>query len=85
MTIRSFELFQPRSLAEACELLVKHGDDARAIGGGTTLVILDEAAGGDYPFLVDLQSIPGLNISRKRTAACALAPSPRIVTWNARR
>jgi len=27
-------------LADAVELLHKHGDDARAIGGGTTLVIL---------------------------------------------
>jgi CO/xanthine dehydrogenase FAD-binding subunit len=40
MTIKSFDLLQPRSLAEAVELLAKHGDEARVIGGGTTLVIL---------------------------------------------
>lgn len=61
MTIRSFELLQPRSLPEAVELLQKHGDDARAIGGGTTLVILMKQRALHYPYLVDLQTIPGLN------------------------
>lgn len=61
MTIRSFELLQPRSLAEAVDMLGKHGDEARAIGGGTTLVILMKQRAVYYPFLVDLQTIPGLN------------------------
>ena len=61
MTIRSFELLQPHSLAEAVELLQKHGDDARAIGGGATLVILMKQRAVHYPYLVDLQTIPGLN------------------------
>lgn len=61
MTIRSFELLQPRSLAEASELLGKHGDDARVLGGGTTLVILMKQRALHYPYLVDLQTIPGLN------------------------
>ena len=61
MTIRSFDLLQPRSLVEAVELLHKHGDDARAIGGGTTLVILMKQRALHYPYLVDLQTIPGLN------------------------
>ena len=61
MTIRSFDLLQPRSLVEAVELLQKHGDDARAIGGGTTLIILMKQRALHYPYLVDLQTIPGLN------------------------
>ena len=61
MTIRSFDLLQPRSLAEAVELLQKYGDDARVIGGGTTLVILMKQRALYYPYLVDLQTIPGLN------------------------
>ncbi len=61
MTIRSFELLQPRSLEEAVDMLKRHGDDARAIGGGTTLVILMKQRAVHYPFLVDLQTIPGLN------------------------
>jgi len=65
MTIRSFELLQPRSLPEAVALLQKHGDDARAIGGGTTLVILMKQRALHYPYLVDLQTIPGLNEIKK--------------------
>jgi carbon-monoxide dehydrogenase medium subunit len=61
MTIKSFDLLQPRSLPEAVELLTKHGDEARVIGGGTTLVILMKQRALYYPYLVDLQTIPGLN------------------------
>lgn len=61
MTIRSFELLQPRSLAEAGELLRKHGDDARLLGGGTALVILMKQRALHYPYLVDLQTVPGLD------------------------
>ena len=61
MTIRSFELLQPRSLLEAVEMLRKHGDDARPLGGGTTLIILMKQRAVHYPYLVDLQTIPGLN------------------------
>lgn len=67
MTIRSFDLLQPRSLPEAVELLQKHGDDARVIGGGTTLIILMKQRALYYPYLVDLEAIPGLDgISRDR-------------------
>ena len=61
MTIRSFELLQPRSVDEAIELLAKHGDEARPIGGGTTLIILMKQRALHYPYLVDLQSIAGLS------------------------
>jgi carbon-monoxide dehydrogenase medium subunit len=72
MTIRSFELLQPRSLPEAVELLQKHGDDARAIGGGTTLVILMKQRALYYPYLVDLQTIPGLNEIKKESAGVCI-------------
>ena len=65
MTIRSFELLQPRTLPEAVELLQKHGDDARPLGGGTTLIILMKQRAVHYPYLVDLQTIPGLNEIKK--------------------
>jgi len=65
MTIRSFELLQPRSMQEAVELLQKHGDDARPLGGGTTLIILMKQRALHYPYLVDLQTIPGLNEIKK--------------------
>ena len=61
MTIRSFDLLQPRSLQEAVELLQKYGDESRPIAGGTTLVILMKQRALHYKYLVDLQSIPGLS------------------------
>jgi carbon-monoxide dehydrogenase medium subunit len=61
MTIRSFDLLQPRSLQEAVELLQKHGDESRPIAGGTTLVILMKQRALHYKYLVDLQTIPGLS------------------------
>jgi carbon-monoxide dehydrogenase medium subunit len=60
MTIRSFDLLQPRSLQEAVELLQKHGDESRVIAGGTTLVILMKQRALHYRYLIDLQSLPGL-------------------------
>ncbi len=42
-------------------MLRKHGDDARPLGGGTTLIILMKQRAVHYPFIVDLQTIPGLN------------------------
>ena len=41
-------------------MLAQHGDDARPLGGGTTLVILMKQRALHYPYLVDLQTVPGL-------------------------
>jgi len=60
MTIRSFELLRPDSVAEAAGLLTEYGDDARVIGGGTALVILMKQRALYYPYLIDLQAISGL-------------------------
>jgi carbon-monoxide dehydrogenase medium subunit len=67
MTIKSFDLLQPRSLAEAAAMLAKHGDAARPIGGGTTLVILMKQRALHYPYLIDLQTIPGLDQIKSET------------------
>ena len=67
MTIKSFDLLHPHSLPEAVEMLAKHGDEARPLGGGTTLVILMKQRALHYPYLVDLQTIPGLNEIKTET------------------
>jgi carbon-monoxide dehydrogenase medium subunit len=72
MTIRSFDLLQPRSLPEAVALLKEHGDDARALGGGTTLVILMKQRALHYPYLIDLQSIPGLGEIKSEAAGARI-------------
>ncbi|HKY07861.1 MAG TPA: xanthine dehydrogenase family protein subunit M [Candidatus Binatia bacterium] len=60
MTIRSFDLLQPRSLSEAVELLARYGEECRPIAGGTTLVILMKQRALHYRYLIDLQTVPGL-------------------------
>ena len=60
MTIPAFDLLKPRTVAEASEMLLEHGDEARPIAGGTTLVILMKQRTLRFSYLVDLQSIPGL-------------------------
>ena len=60
MTIPAFDLLRPATVAEASRMLLDHGDDARPIAGGTTLVILMKQRALRFSHLVDLQSIPGL-------------------------
>jgi aerobic carbon-monoxide dehydrogenase medium subunit len=54
-------LFQPRSLDEAIGVLQAHGDEARAIAGGTALTILLRQGLVRPEALVSLGGIPGLN------------------------
>ena len=61
MTVGAFELLRPESLAEASELLLKYGEEARPIAGGTILVILMNQRVLHFPYLVDLQGIAGLD------------------------
>ncbi len=61
MTIPAFDLLTPASVAEASRMLLDHGDEARPIAGGTTLVILMKQRALRFSHLVDLQSIPGLD------------------------
>ena len=61
MTVGAFHLLRPESLAEASELLLKYGEEARPIAGGTTLVILMKQRVLHFPYLVDLQGIAGLD------------------------
>jgi carbon-monoxide dehydrogenase medium subunit len=37
--MRSFDYLEPTTLEEACTLLERHGDEARPIAGGTSLII----------------------------------------------
>jgi carbon-monoxide dehydrogenase medium subunit len=57
----AFTLLRPSSLHEASALLVEHGEDARAIAGGTAIQIYRQLGLLRVPFLVDLAGIPGLS------------------------
>src|SRR5438034_1268341 len=55
-----FEVFQPVSIREACELFSKHGPGGHLLAGGTDLVIAIKEKGLVPRYVVDLKKIPSL-------------------------
>jgi carbon-monoxide dehydrogenase medium subunit len=58
--LRPFELSEPTSVAEASELLARHGDAARIYAGGTELILAMKEGLIHYDHLVNVKTIPGL-------------------------
>src|SRR6058998_1943015 len=58
--LRPFELSEPTSVAEASELLARHGDAARIYAGGTELILAMKEGLVHYDHLVNVKTIPGL-------------------------
>lgn len=58
----AFEYAAPRSLAEAIDLLVRHGPDARVIAGGQSLIPAMRFRLSAPALLVDIGRIPGLDV-----------------------
>jgi aerobic carbon-monoxide dehydrogenase medium subunit len=56
----SFEYHRPESVADAVALLGKHGDEARAIAGGHSLIPMMKLRMAEVAHLVDLQAIDAL-------------------------
>jgi carbon-monoxide dehydrogenase medium subunit len=66
VTLPPFALHRPRSLDEAEDLLVEHGDDAVAYCGGTELLLVMKLGLAAYSNLVDLKGIPELRVLEER-------------------
>ena len=58
--LRPFDLSEPTSVAEASELLARHGDSARIYAGGTELILAMKEGLIHYEHLVNVKTIPGL-------------------------
>ena len=58
--LRPFDLSEPTSVAEASELLARHGDAARIYAGGTELILAMKEGLIHYEHLVNVKTIPGL-------------------------
>ena len=58
---RNFEYFAPSSIAEAIGLLKKHGEEAKILSGGHSLVPLMKLRFATPGFIVDINNISGLN------------------------
>ena len=56
--MRPFEYIAPSSAHEAVALLAENGDSARALAGGTDLVVDLKHGPGNINLLVDVSSLP---------------------------
>lgn len=56
----SFEYHRPSDIAGALSVLAEHGDDARVIAGGHSLIPMMKLRMADVPHLIDLQDIDDL-------------------------
>jgi carbon-monoxide dehydrogenase medium subunit len=58
--LKPFELCEPASVAEASQLLARHGEAARLYAGGTELVLAMKEGLIHYDYLVNVKTVPGL-------------------------
>lgn len=65
MIPRAFEYFDPATLDEAVELLQRHGDDARLMAGGQSLLPMMKLRMVSPAVLVDLWRVPDLDDIRR--------------------
>ncbi|HMF10295.1 MAG TPA: FAD binding domain-containing protein, partial [Thermoanaerobaculia bacterium] len=56
----SFDYHQPKTLSEAVDLLQRHGEGAKVLSGGQSLLPLLKLRLGSAAHLVDIGRIPGL-------------------------
>jgi carbon-monoxide dehydrogenase medium subunit len=57
----AFEYYRPTSMEGVLALLQEHGDDARVIAGGHSLIPMMKLRMAEVPHLIDLQGIEGLS------------------------
>src|SRR6266536_4485984 len=66
MPLRRFTIHQPKTTAEASQMLAEYGDKGRLYAGGTELLLAMKHDLLRYDHLVDVKTIPDLNkIERK--------------------
>ncbi|MDW3225257.1 MAG: xanthine dehydrogenase family protein subunit M [Paracoccaceae bacterium] len=57
----AFEYYRPQDMAGVLSLLDEHGDDARVMAGGHSLIPMMKLRMADVPHLIDLQDVDGLS------------------------
>ena len=61
MPLRRFTIHQPKTVAEAAEMLAHHGENGRLYAGGTELLLAMKHDLLRYEHLIDVKGIPGLD------------------------
>ncbi|WP_299667944.1 xanthine dehydrogenase family protein subunit M [uncultured Ruegeria sp.] len=57
----AFEYYRPKDIPSVLAILEEHGDDARVMAGGHSLIPMMKLRMAEVPHLIDLQDIPGLS------------------------
>ena len=57
----AFDYHRPKDMAGVLSLLEEHGDDARVMAGGHSLIPMMKLRMADVPHLIDLQDVGGLS------------------------
>jgi len=82
----AFEYHRPADIAEAIEVLQEHGDDARVIAGGHSLIPMMKLRMASLEHLIDLQSIEvlkGISIDGARVSLGAMTTQHEIIADDA--
>ena len=82
----AFEYHRPGDLASALALLQEHGDDARVIAGGHSLIPMMKLRMAEVPHLIDLQAIDalrGISIKGSRITLGAMVTQHELITSDA--
>jgi carbon-monoxide dehydrogenase medium subunit len=74
-----FEYLRPRSIREAVELLRRHGDDAKLLAGGQSLVPMMKLRVARPKYLIDIHRIAGLNYIREEGGELCIGAMTRHV------
>jgi aerobic carbon-monoxide dehydrogenase medium subunit len=73
----AFEYLEPTSLQQAVTFLAEHGDDARILAGGQSLVPLMKLRLARPKFLIDLNRVAGLNHIEERDGCLVIGALAR--------
>ncbi|WP_334068177.1 MULTISPECIES: xanthine dehydrogenase family protein subunit M [Rhodobacterales] len=58
----AFEYYRPKDMASVLSILEEHGDDARVMAGGHSLIPMMKLRMADVPHLIDLQDVGGMSV-----------------------
>ncbi|MYM55990.1 FAD binding domain-containing protein [Thalassovita mangrovi] len=78
----AFDYYRPSDIAGAIALLQEHGDDARVIAGGHSLIPMMKLRMAEVPHLIDLQdiaSLKGITISGERITLGAMVTQHELI------
>ena len=86
MKPRPFDYARPDTVEEALALLAEHGDDARVLAGGQTLLAMLNLRVVEPAILIDITRIPELDFIRevdRRIEVGAAVTQNRLLAWPA--